>query len=308
MTVRELIAWYLARKDEADLQKPRLVYTRKSQVKPLLAALGDTPVPDVNAKVLAEYRVMRRGMKSLRGGPMSHATINRELGYLRAAMREAYKEEILERVPYVRMMPERGGKRVDYWKPEQFKAVVAKLEERHPTLADLIRFYYETGWRKLEALHLRWDEVHWDQGVVIVPPERIKTEEARVLPIEGRIREILERRKADARAGCPWVFHRKGKKRRDFKRVWDWARRETGCWNLIHGFRRTFAVNQRRAGVPFDVTMKLAGWRTDSIRRTYAIVDESDLKDAMRKMRNFLGVFEESGDTPGEAPELPPGA
>lgn len=300
MKVNELMAWYLARKEDGSERRAAGSKKRANQVKPLIAALGDLLVKDLNGKVLDGYRAQRHAKPSRRGGPLSHATINRELTYLRAALRQAHREDMLDRVPYVRMVPE-TGRRVDWWTPEQFKAVIERLQLRNPVVADVVMMYYETGWRKQEVLQLRWEEVHWSQGVVMLPEDRTKTEERRILPIEGRVREILERRRVNCPLACPWVFHRDGKQRKDFRRAWDSARRAIGCWNLVHGFRRTFARNQRLAGVPFDVTMKLAGWKTDSIRRTYAIVDEGEMRAAMQLMRKFLGTSEGSSESPPAA-------
>ena len=51
-----------------------------------------------------------------------------------------------------------------------------------------------------------------------------------------------------------------------------------------HDFRRTAARNLIRAGVPQHVVMKLCGWKTDAMFRRYAIVDERDLRDAVRAL------------------------
>jgi len=55
--------------------------------------------------------------------------------------------------------------------------------------------------------------------------------------------------------------------------------------NLVfHGLRRTAARNLRRAGVAEGVIMKIGGWRTRSVFERYAIVAQSDIKDAMPKL------------------------
>ena len=101
---------------------------------------------------------------------------------------------------------------------------------------------------------------------------------------------LFRSRRAAARdEGLPYVFHRNGRPLREFRKVWLRAVDFAGATGLtFHGFRNTFATNARRAGVPFDVTMRLAGWKTDSIRRRYAVVLDPELEEAQRQMDEFL--------------------
>jgi integrase len=50
---------------------------------------------------------------------------------------------------------------------------------------------------------------------------------------------------------------------------------------IPHDFRRTAARNLIRAGVAQHIVLKLCGWKTDSMFRRYAIVDERDLRSAV---------------------------
>ncbi len=53
---------------------------------------------------------------------------------------------------------------------------------------------------------------------------------------------------------------------------------------LFHDLRRTGARNLRRAGVAEGVIQKIGGWKTRSVFERYAIVDQRDIADAMRKL------------------------
>ena len=53
---------------------------------------------------------------------------------------------------------------------------------------------------------------------------------------------------------------------------------------IVHDFRRTAVRNLERAGVPRSAAMKMTGHLTESIYRRYAIVDESMLRDAARRL------------------------
>lgn len=53
---------------------------------------------------------------------------------------------------------------------------------------------------------------------------------------------------------------------------------------LIHDLRRSGARNLRRSGVPETVIMVMGGWKTRRVFIRYAIVDETDIKEAMQKV------------------------
>jgi hypothetical protein len=71
---------------------------------------------------------------------------------------------------------------------------------------------------------------------------------------------------------------------KDFRRAWAnacHAARVPGL--LFHDLRRA-ARNPRRAGVAEGVMMKIGGWKTRSVFERYAIVSQTDIRDAMTKL------------------------
>lgn len=71
--------------------------------------------------------------------------------------------------------------------------------------------------------------------------------------------------------------------------VKEFGRRRCGCGSknrkykglIPHDSRRSAAKALRRAGVPESVIMATGGWKTASMFRRYAIVSETDQRDAM---------------------------
>jgi len=53
---------------------------------------------------------------------------------------------------------------------------------------------------------------------------------------------------------------------------------------FFHDLRRTAARNLRRAGIAEGVIMKIGGWRTRSVFERYAIVSQTDIADALKKL------------------------
>ena len=89
----------------------------------------------------------------------------------------------------------------------------------------------------------------------------------------------------------PQVFHRNGKPIANFRRAWEAACKEAGCpGQLIHDRRRSAVRTFERAGVPRSVAMSIVGYKTESIYRRYAIVDEAMQREAAARLDAWVGA------------------
>jgi integrase len=154
---------------------------------------------------------------------------------------------------------------------------------------------YVTGWRMADELFTRQRhhvdlKAGWlrlDGGV-----GETKNNEGRMFPLTPRLREVLEKQieKTEALQRTtgqiiPWLFHRKGKPIKGFRKAWLTACKRAGVPGKIpHDFRRTAVRNLARSGVDRSAAMKMVGHKTESVYRRYSIVDESMLKDAAEKL------------------------
>jgi integrase len=227
----------------------------------------------------------------------SPATINRELAALRRAFRLAVRQGLLLVAPPITALRE-DNVRTGFFEHDQFEAVCRRLKE---VGADLVRVCYQTGWRsKSEVFPLTWAQVDWAGGFVRLEPGTTKNREGRAFPITPELRALLERRqeytrrceRAQARI-IPWVFHRRGQPIKNMKRSWRTACQNAGVpGRVLHDLRRTAVRNLERANVSRSVAMKMTGHKTESVYRRYAIVSESDLREAGVKLAALRNVPE----------------
>jgi integrase len=198
--------------------------------------------------------------------------------------------------------------RTGFFEREQFDAVVAALPAY---LKDFARFGYLTGWRKGEIRSLTWRDLDREGGVIRLRAEAAKNGRGRLVPLDGDLAALMERRwqarLLTASDGSPRVvdaiFHRAGQPIGDIKRAWASACVAAGLYHiekdargnavkvpdrLFHDLRRTAVRNMVRAGVAERVAMEISGHRTRSVFDRYNIVSEADLRAAVQKTAVYL--------------------
>jgi Phage integrase family len=142
-------------------------------------------------------------------------------------------------------------------------------------------------------MSMAWEDV--DGDVIRLRAENAKTGEARMIPLEGELGELIARRRAARQVELDGtvmisslIFHRAGKPIGDFRKAWARAGKKAGIQRIFHDLRRSACKNMLAAGVPQSIAMKISGHKTDSMFRRYAISSESDLRTALRRTQDYL--------------------
>src|SRR5437867_4814086 len=256
----------------------RLKYSKEQ----LLRLFGNVPAARVTGADILRYATLRLEEKA------APATVNRELAALRAAYRLGLDNDVIVAMPRIKLLPE-NNVRKGFADTKQVELLCRRLKDE---VADGVRFAFQTGWRRAEVFSFSWSQVDWAGGFVRLEPGMTKNGEGRSFPITPALRTLLERRQEYTRR-CeraqtriiPLVFHRKGRPVKSFRRTWAEACKRAGIPGLLfHDLRRSAVRNLERAGVSRSVAMKLTGHKTESVYRRYAIVAESDLREAGSKL------------------------
>lgn len=214
----------------------------------------------------------------------TNATINRELACLKRMYRIAYQASP-PRVPSVPHFPHlrENNVRQGFVTPEQYANLVAHCKDHW--LRTMLETAHNYGWRVSELLDLRVGRVDLVARTIRLDPGTTKNLEGREVTIESGVLLQLLRLCVEGKRPEDYVFTRGVKPVRDFRKSWENLCADAGVPALLfHDLRRTAARNLRAAGVPEEIIMRIAGWKTSNVFRRYAIVDKTDIRAALQQL------------------------
>jgi len=235
---------------------------------------------EVSSDLVARYVDRRREEEA------SNATINREMAALKRMFRLGLQSTPpkVNRVLKIPRLAE-NNIRTGFLEDGQFEKIVSNCSELwFRAIVEVGRTY---GWRVGELLQLRVRQVDLLGKVIRLDPGTTKNRDGREVSMTQNVYALLSACVSEKQPD-DFVFTRPdGKAVRDFRETWRNACVAAGVPKLLfHDLRRTAARNLRRAGVAEGVIMKIGGWRTRCIFERYAIVSQTDISDAMRKLES----------------------
>jgi integrase len=187
ITLEQAAERYLATRTNRGNARSR---DEKRTLEHLKAAFGaDTPLEEISAARISEYKAGRLGARSLRTGrPLTAAAVNRPLAVLRHLLQLAVEEwEVLDRVPRIKLEREPEGRIVWLEPDEEARLLEACRASRTKHLTSLVAVALESGLRRAELLGLTWDRVDFSRGVLRL--EKTKSGKRREGPYAaGRLR------------------------------------------------------------------------------------------------------------------------
>jgi integrase len=289
-TVAELVAALLA---DYKVRERRSIGPATTHLNRVREELGAIRVTDLRSKHLQAYQVARKG------AGCAGSTINRELALLRRAIRPFLEEQRLP-IPRFERLPE--NVREGFFTKAEVAAVVEHLPEE---LRDFTWFAFLTGWRKGETASPRWSDVDEESMTLRLSWRKSKKKQARTMSLTGELANIIKRcgvaraERVVAGHDSPYVFLRsdgrvratksRGRPVRTFDEVWARACTAAGLeGRLFHDLRRSAARNMDRAGVSRHVAMQITGHKTEAMYRRYNIVNDADIKAALKETADYL--------------------
>jgi len=257
---------------------------------------GSMRAASVTSDLIARYVDERQQEKA------ANATINREL----AALKRMFRLGLSSTPPKVYRVPafphlQEDNVRQGFLEDGQHEKLVQGSDLWFRAIVEVGRTY---GWRVSELVNLRVKQVNLLSRTIRLEPGTTKNREGREVLMTKAVYQLLSA-SINGKSPDDHVFTREdGKPVRDFREQWKNACAAAGVPDLLfHDLRRTAARNLRRAGVAEGVIMKIGGWRTRSVFERYAIVTQSDIKDAVQKLENqdVAGEEETAEDKPSRS-------
>jgi integrase len=250
----------------------------KAHIEPVL---GSLLVSRFGSAQIRQYVTQRRAAGA------SDATINRELAILRRGFRLGAQEDppLVQRQPVIAKLEEDNA-RQGFLEQDQYERLLEELPGR---LKSLLVCAYHTGARKNELRRIRWEQVDFEGGLILLSAAQTKGKKARVLPIYGDMRRWLDHQRESCPAGSPWVFHGAHNYPVD-NHLSGWTeacQRAELPGLLFHDLRRSAVRNMKRAGIQDRVAMEISGHRTRSVFDRYNIVDTADLQSAGERLEAY---------------------
>jgi integrase len=145
-----------------------------------------------------------------------------------------------------------------------------------PYAAAALRLLIFTGARLREILHLRWEEVDFERGLLLLPKSKSGK---KTIVLNAPAMEVL---RSLPRVGKYVIAgENSDKPRADLKRPWQAVARSAGLQNVrIHDLRHTHASVGAGAGLGLPIIGKLLGHTQASTTQRYAHLDTDPLRRA----------------------------
>ena len=177
----------------------------------------------------------------------SPANTNNALRTLRRMLKKAQEWQLLSAVPIVKLMEEQGREQlIEPWMEQRLLATTAgprltgkgrKSPVGWEPFRTVLLIMLDSGLRPGEIFRLRWENVHWDKGLIFNPRGKSR-KSRRYVPLTERVKAALVARKQGANEG--WVFPSK--------------RARTG-YITDRGVSKQWLEAKRLAGIPETVVL-----------------------------------------------------
>jgi integrase len=275
-------------------KRPKSSLRDQVSMKALSSFFGGKRLVEINPFVIERYKQMRKEKVKV-------ATVNRELACLRHMFTMAVKWGKAQKNPVseVKMFKEPKGRERILSEEEETRLLEAvRLTTKSEHLEPIIITALNTGMRKGEILSLKWSNVDFKAGVIIV--EGTKNGEIRKIPMNQKLTEALENAKKVSRS--EYVFSDNEKPYGDVKTGWWTALKKAKIEGLtFHSLRHTFGTRLGMKGYDIKTIAELMGHKDIKMTMRYSHPTPEHKRRAVESLDQVTTFF----TTPAKTVEMP---
>lgn len=264
--------------------------------------VGDIRRSDIN-QALASLQTKKAHRRSIDGSIteteklLTPGTINRYRATLASIFNYALLHQIIEVSPLkaggVPKMKEARGRRRIITRDEEQRLYDAAKESSWPMMPLFLRMCFTTAARKSEVLKLRWQDVHLDDSVAIIP--KTKNDEPRALPLVADVKKDLAEASKVKPLGSDYVFFdpKRPSKPKNIDTIWKMVRERAGLYQdrddpldhiVLHSTRHTAATKLLKGGANLAQAAAVTGHKSLSQLKRYTHLDAQDAVELAERL------------------------
>jgi integrase len=282
-TVRSALAEY--QKTYPINHRPKSVAVVKERAPHIEKHLGSLLMPDLTEDRIKGYMADRKAEGA------SNRTINMELSVLARAV--GSKFQILW--PKLKHLEENHdvGRALE---PAEEKAILDMAAKNRSRL--IYPFLYTLAWtgmRSDEARTLRWSQVNFDIGEIVVGKAKTEAGKGRRIPMSANLKAVLGQHASwyasrfEAIQPDNYVFPRSNRRAPidptlpvgSLKKAWESVRETAGVKCRLHDLRHSFCTKLAEAGVPESTMLDIMGHVSTAMLRRYSHIRAQARRDAI---------------------------
>ena len=208
-------------------------------------------------------------------------TVKHVLGLIKRLSNFGVNKQLCQGIGFKIVMPKVDNLRTEDLNPEQLKKLLAAMDASPDTeAADFMRMALFTGMRRGELMNLRWKDIHFERGFILI--RNPKGGKSQTIPLNDQARAVLDNHPKLAE----YVFVRQNKK--PFTNVINKRVREIrqaaglpSDFRTLQGLRHAYASMLASSGqVDMYVLQKLLTHKSPQMTQRYSHLRDESLKKA----------------------------
>ncbi len=250
----ELSPWLIEKWRRARVKQGRAVGTINRDLAALRACLAKAVDWDViDQHPLAKVKLLKSDQKAV-------------VRYLSAEEERRLRKALTARDAEIKAARESGNR----WRKERGRELMPDVETDH--LTPMVLLSLNTGMRRGEVFHLRWEDVDFQNNSLSILGEKAKSGQTRHIPLNTEAVATLKRWQAQQGASAGLVFPGKGGQPFDnCNKAWKALLEKAGIEKFRwHDMRHHFASRLVMAGVDLNTVRELLGHADIKMTLRYA--------------------------------------